>query len=141
MKARVVVAIATLALASILFSMCRTNDTGVPTKAASPRSIHSRSPSPLNNGDLGPPAATDPRVAAARRDLQRRYGYDPDEISVSSIEKVTWPNEARGCPQTDRTYEPKPLAGYRITMAWKDIRFKYHGADDDPEPFLCQYLD
>lgn len=82
----------------------------------------------------------DPRVAAARRDLAGRKGYDPDAIAVAGIEEVTWPNAALGCPATGREYAQASVPGYRIILTWRDLEYAYHGAEGEL-PFLCQYLD
>lgn len=85
-------------------------------------------------------ASPDRRVTAARDDLVERFGYDPSSISVVSIEQVTWPNAALGCPATDRQYTQMTVEGYRIVLAWKDVQFRYHGAAGEL-PFLCQFLE
>lgn len=79
-------------------------------------------------------------MQAARRDLVSRFGYDPSAIRMVSTESVTWPNAALGCPATDQQYAQSTVEGYRIVMAWKDVTFRYHGANG-ALPFLCQFLE
>jgi len=86
------------------------------------------------------PPAGDARFEAARQDLARRFGYDPAEVRLVGVEPVTWRDGALGCPSVDGTYEPGPVEGYRMEVAWEDVTFRYHGAAGEP-PFLCQYLD
>ena len=79
----------------------------------------------------------DGRVAAARADLAGRFGYAPAEIDVASVEDVTWPNTALGCPDKDALYAQVLTDGYRIVLRWRTRTYLYHGATGQP-PFLCQ---
>jgi hypothetical protein len=81
------------------------------------------------------------RIAAARADLAKRYGFDPTAIVVEKVEAVTWLNAGLGCPTYERSYDPTPVPGYRIVLRAGDRQFKYHGAADDDSPFLCEFLD
>jgi len=82
----------------------------------------------------------DQRVEAARAYLVERFGYDPDDVVVLGVESVVWPDAALGCPVTGQSYEPGPVTGYRIVLGWRDVEFRFHGADGEP-PFPCEYLD
>ena len=87
------------------------------------------------------PPGNDQRVAAARQDLQRRFGYNDAEIALVSVEEdITWPTTALGCPANDKVYAQALVEGYRIVLSWKSTTFKYHGADGEL-PSLCQFLD
>jgi hypothetical protein len=81
------------------------------------------------------------RIAAARADVAKRYGFDPAAIVVEKAEAVTWPNAGLGCPAYERSYDPTPVPGYRIVLRAGDRHFTYHGAADDDSPFLCEFLD
>ena len=96
----------------------------------------------MTTGASSPPASSnsDERVEAARRDLVSRFGYDASTIRLVSIEPVTWPNAALGCPETDKHYSQVTVEGYRIVLAWKDLTFNYHG-ENGRLPFLCQFLE
>lgn len=83
----------------------------------------------------------DERVTAARDHAVARFGYDPDSITVVSIEQVTWPTSALGCPHHESSYSPTPVPGYRIVLGWNDVRLRYHGVDGDRVPKLCEFLD
>lgn len=86
-------------------------------------------------------AQQDARIAAARAHAVTRFGYDPEEISVVSVEQVTWPSSAIGCPHHESSYSPTPVPGYRIVLGWNDVRLRYHGAEGDRAPKLCEFLD
>lgn len=86
-------------------------------------------------------AHQDERVAAARAHAVVRFGYDPDELTVVSVEQVTWPSAAIGCPHHESSYSPTAVPGYRIVLGWNDVRLRYHGVDGDRAPKLCEFLD
>ena len=91
--------------------------------------------------DEVPTGADDPRVVFAIDDTSDHFGYPRDEISVASIEAVTWPTTALGCPATGVTYAEVEVPGYRITLSWADVTIVYHGALDGTLPFRCEFLD
>lgn len=91
--------------------------------------------------DEVPAGPKDPRVVWAIDETSEHFGYPRDEISVTSIEPVTWPTTALGCPATGVTYAEVEVPGYRITLTWTDVTIVYHGALDGTPPFRCEFLD
>jgi len=97
---------------------------------------------PATNAPDGVPAsADDPRIVAAIDEVSERFGYPRDEITLVSIEAVTWPDTSLGCPATGVEYEQVEVPGYRVTLRWIDVDIVYHGALDGTPPFHCEFLD
>lgn len=55
-------------------------------------------------------------VERARQALAERLGLAQDEVTVSSVESVTWPDSALGCPAPDMMYLQVLTPGYRIVL-------------------------
>ena len=116
-----------------------------PTPTSTPTPEPDDSPTPT----LPAPASPEPdpipradeRLEAAHQHLAERFGYDPDDVLVISVERVTWPSTAMGCPMHGQDYEQTAIPGYRIVLGWEDLEYHFHGADDADEPFLCGFLD
>jgi hypothetical protein len=87
------------------------------------------------------PLVGDGAIAFAISDLVDRFGYEPDEVILESIEAVEWPDSALGCRQADHEYDPGPSPGYRIVLTVGDQTYEYHGAAGDSEPFWCSSAD
>ncbi|HEX7167491.1 MAG TPA: hypothetical protein VF230_10975 [Acidimicrobiales bacterium] len=98
--------------------------------------------SPRGGADRGAGDVQDAErlVDVAKRDLVERFGYAEADVRVLSVESVTWPDGALGCPRPDRSYTQALVDGYRIELQWQDVEHTYHGAHD-ADPFLCEKLD
>lgn len=113
--------------------------TAPPTSRLAPSKLSTTTAREVSPGGSGVPEA-ERRVEAAKDDLVRRFRHQKADVKVVSIESVTWPNAALGCPRHDREYDQTPVAGYRIVLQWKDVQYRYHGRSG-ADPFLCQFLD
>jgi hypothetical protein len=109
--------------------------TGTPTSPGTPPAGHVGEPA---TGDV---QDTDRRVAFARQQVADRFGHPVEDIHVVTVEKITWPSTALGCPDHEQTYDQTPVAGYRIVLRWDTVEFHFHGRDDEPDPFQCEFLD
>jgi hypothetical protein len=81
--------------------------------------------------------SNNPLVAQAIADLAGRLNIDAGEIEVVSIEEVTWPDAALGCPQPGMAYAQMLQEGVRIVLNAGGTEYDYHSSSDGP-PFLCE---
>lgn len=58
--------------------------------------------------------------------LGQQLQVSPEEISIQSVESVTWPNSCLGNKIEGTTCDPTPLAGYRITLDVLGDVYVYH---------------
>lgn len=79
---------------------------------------------------------SDPSAVAAA-DLAARLGVGIDEVSVVSMEEVTWRDGSIGCPQPGRMYTQALVPGSLIVLRAKGQTYEYH-AGGGRAPFLCQ---
>ncbi|MGH3384379.1 MAG: hypothetical protein ACRDO1_07365 [Nocardioidaceae bacterium] len=77
-----------------------------------------------------------PAAASAVADLAQRIGVDPAEITVVSVEEVTWRDGSLGCPREGMMYTQALVPGTRIMLARQAQTYEYH-AGAGREPFLC----
>lgn len=83
---------------------------------------------------LGPTAQG--LVAIALQDLQERFDLTSADVTVVTVEEVTWRDASLGCPQKDMQYQQVLTPGTRIVLTDGDRTFNYHaGAGRDP--FYC----
>lgn len=85
------------------------------------------------------PGGRDPEamlVERARQALAARLGLAPDEVTVSSVEAVTWPDSALGCPAPDMMYLQVLTPGYRIVLEAGGTEYTYHTSRTD-QVVLC----
>ena len=52
-----------------------------------------------------------------REDAARRSGVSPAELSIVSVEDVTWADGALGCAQPGQSYTMALVPGWRIVLA------------------------
>lgn len=93
----------------------------------------------LNAQPLTPPfdGFIQRQIDAARRDLAQRLGIDVAAIEVASVEEVTWPDGALGCPQPGMVYIQVLIDGLHILLRVGDQLYPYHSGRNQP-PFLCE---
>ncbi len=72
------------------------------------------------------------------RDLARRLGVDPSEVTVVSVEEVTWRDGSLGCPRPGMMYPQVLTDGSRVVLqAQGGRRYEYH-AGGRRSAFLCE---
>ena len=142
-RATSILAVASILLAGACGDDGATTDTvaGVSTTGgddASPTTPGSR---PVSTGGTAPatagtqPSATgDEEVAIA--DLAERTGADRTDIVTVSVDNVTWPNSAVGCPQKGMSYLQVLTDGVRIVLEVDGTRYQYHAGGGRPV-FYC----
>jgi len=67
-----------------------------------------------------------PAVVAVRDAFAASAGLAPDEVVVTGIEAVTWPDSSLGCGQPDQMYLQVLTPGYRISLAGPGAHATYH---------------
>ncbi|WP_322488041.1 hypothetical protein [Chloroflexus sp.] len=77
------------------------------------------------------------QIDVAKQDLAQRLGIDVAAIEVASVEAVTWPDGALGCPRPGMAYIQVLIDGLRILLRVGDQLYPYHSGDNQP-PFLCE---
>ncbi|MDT8305469.1 MAG: hypothetical protein RRC07_05995 [Anaerolineae bacterium] len=85
------------------------------------------------------PGGRDPEtmlVEQARVALAERLGLEADDVIVSSVEAVTWPDSALGCPAPDMMYLQVLTPGYRIVLEVGGTEYTYH-TDRSDQIVLC----
>ncbi len=61
--------------------------------------------------------ANRPGVAAAMADLAERNAVDPGEVTITSLEQVTWADGSLGCPKPGMQYSQALVDGQRLILA------------------------
>ena len=87
--------------------------------------------------DPPPPPEAEQVVRLAVEDLAKRLDLSPDEIRLSSVEAVNWPNASLGCPQPGMMYVQVITPGYRIVLEAEGETYAYH-TDTGDHIVLCQ---
>ncbi len=95
--------------------------------------------SALNAQPLMPPfdSSIQKQIDAAKQDLAQRLGIDVAAIEVASVEAVTWPDGALGCPRPGMAYIQVLIDGLLILLRVGDQLYPYHSGNNQP-PFLCE---
>lgn len=84
-----------------------------------------------------PTTGSTPAVDAAVAELVERLGLaDASAIEILSVEEVTWPDRALGCPQKGMQYAQVLTPGIRIVLAHDGTSYSYHGGNGRL-PFYC----
>jgi hypothetical protein len=65
---------------------------------------------------MPPDAALQGLVAQAREDLADRLSIAVDQISLTEVEAVEWPDASLGCPEPGKVYAQMVTSGYRIVL-------------------------
>lgn len=124
----VVRVVAAAALAVVVLGACGTpqEPAGPETPAPTPTSLEL----PSRDGTPSPaPSAPDPEapgVADAVADLAAHLGVDPADVTVVSLEDVTWPDGSLGCPKPGTSYTMAQVPGARLVLAAQGREFSYH---------------
>ncbi|HEY6087736.1 MAG TPA: hypothetical protein VIV84_08355 [Burkholderiaceae bacterium] len=63
------------------------------------------------------PSAIQAALPAMLADAARRAGLAQERLRVETVEAVTWPDGALGCPQPDRAYTQALVPGWRVVIA------------------------
>lgn len=58
-----------------------------------------------------------PGVATAMADLAERSETDPGDVTITSLEQVTWRDGSLGCPQPGMAYSQALVDGQRLVLA------------------------
>lgn len=74
------------------------------------------------------PAELETLVKEISADLEKRAGAKPEEVALTQIEAVTWPDGSLGCPQPGMMYTMAIVEGYRITYKVAGEAYYYHTA-------------
>jgi hypothetical protein len=85
-----------------------------------------------SSGPAGPPVALE-----AAADLARRLDVAEDEVSVESVEEVTWNDGSLGCAEKGTMYTQALVDGSRIVLRVGDRTYEYHSGGSRA-PFLCE---
>lgn len=80
--------------------------------------------------------ARGPLEQQAVGDLAGRLGVPEDEITVVSVEEVTWRDGSLGCAEPGMMYTQALVDGSRIILEAAGERHEYH-AGGNRDPFLC----
>ncbi len=90
-----------------------------------------------------PQSSDDPLSGAefAVADLADRIGVATADVSVVSVEEVTWSDASLGCPQPGMSYTQALVDGSRVILEVGGVQYEYHAGPDgilfycaDPEP-------
>lgn len=107
---------------------------------AAPRSDDAATPDDLANADDDDrpvERSLRPVVDEAVRDLSERAGVPPGRIEVVLAQRVTWPDDALGCPVHGGRGLGDPHQGTRVHLRVDDQLYRYHTGGAQEEPFLC----
>lgn len=75
-------------------------------------------------------------VRMAISDLAARLHVPEDDIELSEVRAVQWPDGSLGCPEEGKLYTQALVDGTRVLLRFDQRVYDYHaGADGDP--FLC----
>ena len=99
-------------------------------------------PSPEDGSQApGPGPTYEPSAARlveqARGDLANRLGIPADQISVSSVQAVTWPDSSLGCPLPGMAYAQVLTPGVLILLEAGGSVYEYH-AGRRSNVFYCE---
>ena len=65
-------------------------------------------------------------VQAAVADLAQRLGVAAEQITVETMERVTWPDTSLGNPQPGMMYPQVLTQGYRVFLQHNGVSYEYH---------------
>jgi len=91
---------------------------------------------PTPPGPLSP--AENHLATLAKEDLSQRLGIPMEDIELLSMEDVTWPDGALGCPESGVAYIQVQREGTRILLRVGKRTYPYHSGGGK-EPFLCEH--
>ena len=76
-------------------------------------------------------------VQQASKDLASRLEYRVDQISVSSVQAVTWSDASLGCPQPGAVYTQVLTSGFLIHLEAGGSVYEYHAGFNE-QVILCE---
>ena len=76
------------------------------------------------------------QIAHCKRDMAEKLQIDESEITVASVQAVTWRSGAMGCPKPGMMYTQALVPGMLIMLNAGDQSYRYH-ASTDGEPSYC----
>jgi hypothetical protein len=91
---------------------------------------------PADDGDPAAGSSDSREITIATADAAERAGVAEEDVTFVSIEFVTWPDGALGCPEPDQMYTQALVDGYRIVLEAGGERYTYHG-EVGGDPFYC----
>jgi hypothetical protein len=91
--------------------------------------------SPMSTPIPDPALAT--LAEGARKDLAGRLGIPVEEIKLSRVESVTWPDSSLGCPQPGMAYSQVLTRGYLVVLEARGSLHEYHSGRDG-KMFYCE---
>ncbi len=65
-------------------------------------------------------------VQAAIQDLSQRLDVPAEQITVVTMERVTWPDTSLGNPQPGQVYAQVLTEGYRVVLEAGGAQYEYH---------------
>ncbi|MFQ5340050.1 MAG: hypothetical protein ACE5F6_00735 [Anaerolineae bacterium] len=83
------------------------------------------------------PAAAEPAVMAAKRDLASRIDVGVEEVGVKDFEVVEWRDSSLGCPEPGRMYLQVITPGYRVVLQTGGQSYEYH-TNQGNRAVLCE---
>lgn len=75
-------------------------------------------------------------VQAAIQDLAARLDVSEQDIEVTEVRDVQWPDGALGCPEEGKMYTQAVVDGTQVLLGVDERVYDYH-AGADGVPFLC----
>ena len=118
-------------------------NTAEPT--ATPPATETAAPAPtMTEAVATPTMETDASVVPSNvvtdeaiRLVVEHSGIAEEELTVLSVEEVTWSNSAVGCPQPDRAYLDRIVPGIRVIVEGRGQTFYVHGGETG-SLFVCE---
>jgi hypothetical protein len=77
---------------------------------------------------------------AARAHLAERLKVEPDEIQVTNLKMVTWPDSSLGCELDGQAIGPDAVEGVQISMTCKDKGYEYRTALEPIDFISCEKI-
>lgn len=105
-----------------------------PTLIITPIPAMNTKTSPVDSSNLDP--ITTRLVKKAGEHLTKKFGIPSDQITVFSIQEVTWPDASLGCPQPGISYIQVETPGYLILLEAAGKTYNYH-TDANETVALC----
>lgn len=75
---------------------------------------------------FNPDPAAMQMVEKAREHLMKKFSLSNDQVTVFSVEAVTWPDASLGCPKPDMSYAQVETPGYLILLEAGGQAYNYH---------------
>lgn len=90
--------------------------------------------SPVDSSNLDPAEAQ--LVKKTGEHLEKKFGIPANQITVFSIQAVTWPDASLGCPKQGISYAQVETPGYLILLEAAGQTYNYH-TDSNENVVLC----